>query len=139
MRWSAGVAVYMVLIGLGGCHRAPVAATLASAPAVAPAAVVEVAVTVDDLPVHGPAPADGDRARMVGRMLSAFQAHAVPRVYGFVNGGRADDPRVAERPGVDPVLRQWVGAGHPVGNHTWSHVSLLNTPLPDYFADIEKN
>lgn len=76
---------------------------------------------------------------MVGRLLRAFQAHAVPRVHGFVNGGRRDGSRAVEPPETDPVLRQWVAAGHPVGNHTWSHVSLLKTPLPDYFADIEKN
>jgi peptidoglycan-N-acetylglucosamine deacetylase len=138
VRCSANVAVFMVL--LGGCHRAPSTVTPARPQfAVGPSAFVEVAVTVDDLPVHGPAPTDGDRARMVGRLLSAFQAHHVPRVYGFVNGGRTEGGRVAEAPDVDPVLRQWVGAGHPVGNHTWSHVSLLKTPLPDYFADIERN
>ena len=106
----------------------------------APAPFVEVAVTVDDLPVHGPPPPDGDRVRMVGRMLNAFHRHAVPHVYGFVNGARTDGgASPSEIARARAVLRSWVAAGHPLGNHTWSHVNLFQVPLPDYLADLEKN
>ncbi len=36
------------------------------------------------------------------------------------------------------LLRQWLDAGFELGNHTYSHMSLHDNPLADYFADIEK-
>ena len=136
------IAIALSSIGCGALasrHRpAPPAPAVAST--VAPAPFVEVAVTVDDLPVHGPPPPDGDRLRMVGHMLDAFHRHAVPHVYGFVNGAKtAGDVALPEIAGAWAVLRSWVAAGHPVGNHTWTHVNLLKVPLPDYLADLEKN
>jgi peptidoglycan/xylan/chitin deacetylase (PgdA/CDA1 family) len=109
--------------------RAP-APPASSAGAPAP---VDVAITVDDLPVHGPAFRGVDREAIAARLLDAFAAHRVPPVTGFVNGKRAeDDPRTEE------ILRRWLAAGHPLGNHTWSHPSLNVTALPAYLADIER-
>jgi len=125
---------------LASCHPAPPPGAPASASNVAPSPLIEVAVTVDDLPVHGPPPPDGDRVAMVGRMLSTFRRHAVPHVYGFVNGAKTDGgigPTEAAR--ARAVLRAWVAAGQPVGNHTWTHVNLFEVPLPDYLADLERN
>lgn len=77
---------------------------------------------------------------MIERLLAAFQAHAVPRVYGFVNGGRGEqDGAPPGTSALEAVLRRWVAAGHPVGNHTWSHINLLKVSLPEYLADIERN
>lgn len=91
------------------------------------------AVTVDDLPVHGPSYAGIDRLAIADRLLDAFRRHRVPRVHGFVNGKKVDD-----EPAMEAVLRRWIAAGHPLGNHTFSHPSLHATSLPDYFADLEK-
>jgi len=125
---------------LAGCRRSPPPPAPAAASSAAPAPFVEVAVTVDDLPVHGPPPPDGDRVRMIGRMLDAFHRHGVPHVYGFVNGAKTDgDLGLPEVAGARAVLRSWVAAGHPVGNHTWTHVNLLQVALPDYLADLERN
>jgi peptidoglycan/xylan/chitin deacetylase (PgdA/CDA1 family) len=96
-------------------------------------APLQVAITVDDLPVHGPPYAGIDRDAIAERLLSAFAAHRVPSVYGFVNGQRVD-----EEPTTEAILRRWLAAGHPLGNHTWSHPSLNATPLPDYQQDIER-
>ena len=62
----------------------------------------EVAVTVDDLPVHGPLTAGTDRLTIANRVLSAFQRHRLPAVYGFVNG-----KRVVDDPSSEAVLRRW--------------------------------
>jgi peptidoglycan/xylan/chitin deacetylase (PgdA/CDA1 family) len=94
---------------------------------------VEVAVTVDDLPAHGPLYSGMDRVTIVERLLDAFRRHRLPPVYGFVNGKKVD-----EAPESEVVLRRWLAAGNPLGNHTWSHPSLNATSLPDYFADLEK-
>jgi peptidoglycan/xylan/chitin deacetylase (PgdA/CDA1 family) len=93
---------------------------------------LSVAITVDDLPVHGRPYPGIDRGKIADQLLAAFAAHRVPQVYGFVNGKRVDDD-----PATEAILRRWLAAGYPLGNHTWSHPSLNETPLPDYIADIE--
>ncbi len=94
---------------------------------------VEVAVTVDDLPAHGPLLPGVDRVAVADRLLAAFRKHGLPPVYGFVNGKKVDDD-----PAAIAVLRRWLAAGDPLGNHTWSHPSLNRASLPDYLADVEK-
>ena len=61
----------------------------AAAPGTA-ASPVEVAVTVDDLPKHGPLAPGVTRLEIARRMLDAFARHHVPAVYGFVNGKHVD-------------------------------------------------
>ena len=94
---------------------------------------MEVAVTVDDLPIHGPETPGMDRMAIAERLLTAFHRHGLHSVYGFVNGKRA-----ADDPSTEAILRRWRKAGHPLGNHTYSHVSLNAVGLSTYFADIEK-
>lgn len=91
------------------------------------------AITVDDLPVHGPSFDGIDRVEIAERLLAAFRAHKVPPVYGFVNGKKVDDD-----PASVAVLRRWVEAGHPLGNHTYSHASLNAVELPAYLADVDR-
>jgi peptidoglycan/xylan/chitin deacetylase (PgdA/CDA1 family) len=91
--------------------------------------VTDVAITVDDLPVHGPDYPGIDRVRIARDLLAAFKKHRVPQAYGFVNGAKPD-------PGV---LALWRAAGHPLGNHTWSHPDPNKTPLDAYLADIARN
>jgi peptidoglycan/xylan/chitin deacetylase (PgdA/CDA1 family) len=93
-----------------------------------------VALTVDDLPVHGPDFPGVDRVAIARRLLSAFEKHRVPQVYGFVNGGKLDG-----HPELQAVLDAWRAAGYPLGNHTWSHADPNKTPLDAYFADIARN
>lgn len=94
------------------------------------AAPFEVAITVDDLPTHGPDHPGIDRLRIARDLLAAFQKHHLPPVYGFVNGGK---------PGAPAVLEAWRAAGNPLGNHGFSHLSLTDTQLPAYLADLERN
>jgi peptidoglycan/xylan/chitin deacetylase (PgdA/CDA1 family) len=94
---------------------------------------IQIAVTVDDLPVHGPTPPGVSRLAMTERLLGAFAAHGLPPVYGFVNGKRVDDD-----PQTEAVLRRWVAAGHQLGNHAWSHPSLNDSALDAYLADVRR-
>ena len=114
------------------CALLLVACACASAPAPAPAASVEprVAVTVDDLPRHGPEAPGQDRLALHRALLAALARHKVPRVYGFVNAGRA-------QPGDRAALEAWVAAGHPLGNHTAHHPGLWKVGLDAYLADVE--
>jgi peptidoglycan/xylan/chitin deacetylase (PgdA/CDA1 family) len=104
-----------------------------TSPPAATASPIEVAVTVDDLPIHGPAFAGIDRLKIADDLLAAFRAHHLPPVYGFVNGKKVDDD-----PATLAILRRWVDAGNPLGNHTYGHVSLNELEVPAYLADLEK-
>jgi peptidoglycan/xylan/chitin deacetylase (PgdA/CDA1 family) len=121
---------WTILAGLLGlsCHASP------GTPArPATAAPLSVAITVDDLPVHGPLAPQSSRVLIADRLLEAFRRHHLPPVTGFVNGHH-----VVDEPATEEVLRHWIAAGNPLGNHTYSHVSLLKASLDEYFADLEK-
>jgi peptidoglycan/xylan/chitin deacetylase (PgdA/CDA1 family) len=97
-------------------------------------APIRVAITVDDLPVHGPLPHGTTRLQIHRELLAAFADHKVPAVYGFVNAGRAgDDPSLFE------ALEAWVEAGHPLGSHTYSHPVMEEVGVLAYIQDIDAN
>lgn len=92
------------------------------------------AITVDDLPVHGPLVPGKTRLSLHQQMLAALRAHEVPQVYGFVNAGRmSDDPE------LEASLRAWVDAGYPLGNHTFGHPHLRDVGLAAYLEHIDDN
>src|SRR5689334_17066955 len=100
-----------------------IAALLAAEP------TFEMAVTVDDLPRHGPELPGKKPLDVAKALLEVFKRHGVPRVYGFVNGGKGDRA----------VLEAWVKAGQPLGNHAWSHPDLETMPAPDFIAEIDRS
>ncbi|HWU41481.1 MAG TPA: polysaccharide deacetylase family protein, partial [Candidatus Acidoferrum sp.] len=98
------------------------------------AALNEMAITVDDLPTHGPLPAGMSRVQIARRMLQVFNQHRVPQVYGFAIG-----TQIHENPDLLPILEEWRAAGYPIGNHTFSHPKLDRVTADEYVADIEAN
>jgi peptidoglycan/xylan/chitin deacetylase (PgdA/CDA1 family) len=98
-----------------------------------PRATLRVAVTVDDLPSHGPLPPGGSRLELHEAMLSAFARHGI-EAYGFVNGARiadGDDERAA--------VQAWVAAGQPLGNHSLSHPRMQEIGVVGYLDEIDAN
>jgi peptidoglycan/xylan/chitin deacetylase (PgdA/CDA1 family) len=94
----------------------------------------KMAITVDDLPTHGPLPRGVTRAQVHARLLESFARHGVPEVRGYVIGEHAlgsADHRDA--------LQLWLDAGHPLGNHTWSHPNMEEIGVDAYLADIDRN
>ena len=108
------------------------AAACASAPVTPPSApdALRVAVTMDDLPRHGPEAPGQDRLALHHALLEALSRHAVPRVYGFVNAGRV-------QPGDRAALEAWVAAGYPLGNHTAHHPDIGKVGIQPYLADVD--
>jgi len=93
----------------------------------------DVAVTVDDLPAHGLLPPRMTRLAIAEAHLQTFKQHGVTEAFGFVNAGKltrfADDAK---------VLDAWRAAGHPLGNHTATHLGLSKAPsLAAWQADVE--
>jgi len=94
----------------------------------------DIAVTVDDLPVHGSATPGLTRADIAKNYLAALKAHKVPEAYGFVNA-----VGIEREPGSEEVLKLWRAAGYPLGNHTFTH-NNVNSGTPEAFeADIVAN
>jgi peptidoglycan/xylan/chitin deacetylase (PgdA/CDA1 family) len=94
----------------------------------------QVAFTFDDLPAHGPLPPGEYRPEPIRTIIKALKAERMPPTYGFVNGFRA-----AEYPYQTELLREWLAAGNPLGNHTWSHPSLDKSSARKYIANIAEN
>jgi peptidoglycan/xylan/chitin deacetylase (PgdA/CDA1 family) len=87
----------------------------------------QVAITIDDLPSHGALPPGMTRADVARSILKALKEARAPKVYGFVNAKKLE-----QHPEDIEVLRLWRGAGFPLGNHTYAHLSL-NASTADEF------
>ena len=94
----------------------------------------QLAITMDDLPVHGALPAGDDRRAVAERIVAAFREAGVPEVYGFVNGAG-----VEREPALGAVLDAWTAAGYPLGNHGWSHRNLDQVSAAEFEAEIVRN
>ncbi|MGB9466117.1 MAG: polysaccharide deacetylase family protein, partial [Candidatus Acidiferrum sp.] len=79
----------------------------------------QVAITVDDLPIHGDLPSTMTRTEIAKKMIEALKAKRVPGVYGFVNAKNIGGD--AEKAGV---LKMWADSGFALGSHTYSHIDL---------------
>jgi peptidoglycan/xylan/chitin deacetylase (PgdA/CDA1 family) len=94
----------------------------------------KVAITVDDLPVHGDLPSTMTRAEIAKRMIEVFKAKGVPGVYGFVNAKNiGGDQEKAD------VLATWANSGFPLGNHTFSHIDLNTVSAEAFEEEIAMN
>jgi peptidoglycan/xylan/chitin deacetylase (PgdA/CDA1 family) len=104
-----------------------------------------IAMTIDDLPWQriGKTPPD-QVGRWHGQLMQQLRAADVP-VIGFVNEGKLQADFTGEGQAVAAgtvlpervaMLRDWLEAGFDLGNHTWGHVGLSQTPLETYQDQI---
>ena len=89
---------------------------------------VRVAITVDDLPTHGDPFPGIDRDAISRAILAALAKNNVKGAWGFTN--EAWDEKEMD------ILREWLSAGYPLGNHTFSHLDLDNVDVHAYTSDI---
>ncbi len=94
---------------------------------------VKVAITVDDIPEHGDLTRGISREDVSRGILKVLKENGVDRAYGFTNGTFMDDA-----PEEIDILKQWLVAGYPLGNHTYSHPDLDKVSARSYIADIAK-
>ena len=92
------------------------------------------AITFDDLPKSNGVEDIAGTRRTTESILKVLKAHHAPAV-AFVNEGKlySGPTMVEERAGL---LRLWVEAGVPLGNHTFSHIDINNVPLQKYQDDV---
>lgn len=94
----------------------------------------DIAITVDDLPVHGSGTPGLSRADIARNYIDALKAHKVPEAYGFVNA-----VGIQREPGSEEALKLWRAAGYPLGNHSYTHMNV-NSGTPEAFeADVVAN
>jgi peptidoglycan-N-acetylglucosamine deacetylase len=94
---------------------------------------IRVALTFDDLPVHGALPEGMTRVDVATSVLGTLATHHAPPTYGFVNARNLNGPETAE------VLRLWRAAGHPLASHTFSHMDLDANTTEAFEQDILVN
>ena len=93
-----------------------------------------IAITFDDLPLHGPIP-DGETPLSISKRVATTLRNAgLTNVMGMVNGRWTQT-----QPYTIDALRAWRAAGLPVGNHTWSHPSLNQLNVAQFEQEIALN
>jgi peptidoglycan-N-acetylglucosamine deacetylase len=93
----------------------------------------EIAITVDDVPVHSPYPPGFTPNEVNGQIIAALSAAHVPAT-AFLNG-----IGVEQHPETTAALEQWRAAGLTVGNHTWSHPHLSELTALKFEDEITRN
>jgi peptidoglycan/xylan/chitin deacetylase (PgdA/CDA1 family) len=94
-----------------------------------------IAITIDDLPWQrdGTIP-EAEMQRRHAQLMAQLAQAAVP-VTGFVNEAKLQiDGQPA--PGRVAMLRDWLDAGHELGNHTHGHLDLAAVGVEAYQEDI---
>jgi peptidoglycan/xylan/chitin deacetylase (PgdA/CDA1 family) len=92
----------------------------------------DIAITVDDLPVHATLPLGQTRKSIAQSYVATLKAHGVAEAYGFVNAVGME--READ---ADAGLEVWRQAGFPLGNHSFTHMNLNTaTSLQAWETDV---
>jgi peptidoglycan/xylan/chitin deacetylase (PgdA/CDA1 family) len=95
---------------------------------------LKVALTFDDLPLNGTQPAGISQSQMARDTLAVLKKYRMPASYGFINArGLEDNPDGAL------ALQLWVKAGHPLANHTYSHLNLDKNSAEDFTREVLRN
>ena len=113
----------LVAIVLSSCQTVPTA--IGPGPSIA--------LTFDDLPVHGEAPAGETATSIVAKIVSVLERQKVT-AHGFANGHWT-----VEDPPSGAALERWRGAGLPLGNHGWSHQSLESISVDQFELELLRN
>ena len=92
------------------------------------------AITVDDLPVHGELPPGETRLSVARNVIAALREGGVPHAYGFINGQQVEADATTLS-----VLTEWSAAGLPLGNHGWSHRHLSEMSVAEFEQELVKN
>lgn len=110
---------------LSGCATAPDTVTLSSGSVVA--------VTIDDLPMHGPYPRGESPLTAAREIASIFKAENVEAV-AFINAGWT-----VRDPSTSDGLKIWREAGLPLANHGWDHRHLSEMDATQFEQELVKN
>lgn len=94
----------------------------------------QMAITIDDFPVHGPFPPGVTANAVNAEMIAAIREARVPGVYGFINGRSTE-----LQPETTAALEQWRSAGIVLANHGWAHRHLNEMSVAEFDEEVQKN
>jgi peptidoglycan-N-acetylglucosamine deacetylase len=95
----------------------------------------EICITIDDLPAASAQVMNGaEIVEMTTKLLATLSAQKIPAV-GFVNESKLYYDLNDVQPRIN-ALKLWTDGGFELGNHTFSHMSLNNNPLPAWEEDV---
>ena len=114
----------ILLLWMGG--------TVAAQETASPPSNRSVAVTFDDLPATRSGSLEYMQA-VTTQLLGHIETLGIPAM-GFVNEAKLDAP--GEEAARAALLEAWLDAGLELGNHTYAHLRLYNTPLAEMEADV---
>ena len=103
-------------------------------PAADPSAKLKVALTFDDLPLNGTLPTGARQSDFARETLAVLKKYRVPPSYGFINATKLE-----RNPDGALALKLWIAAGHPLANHTYSHIDLSKNSVDDFQREILRN
>ncbi|HEX6182464.1 MAG TPA: M56 family metallopeptidase [Pyrinomonadaceae bacterium] len=136
----AALAALLLLCGALAAERTlatsgpdPAAESKAARPVAADAPRRQVAVTFVNFP--GYVREARILSNMMGRLLRSLKANDV-RAVGFVNEATLYDEGGVEHEARVAALRDWLAAGHELGNETAHHTKLYDTSVEEFKADV---
>jgi peptidoglycan/xylan/chitin deacetylase (PgdA/CDA1 family) len=97
-------------------------------------AKLKVALTFDDLPLNGTLPAGAKKSDLARATLAVFKKYKIPPAYGFINAVALE-----RNPDGALALKLWIAAGHPLANHTYTHIDLSKNSADDFQREILRN
>jgi len=95
---------------------------------------LKVALTFDDLPLNGTQPAGKSQEQITRETVAVLKKHRIPPSFGFINARKLERSSDGAR-----ALQIWIASGNPLGNHTYSHMSLTKNPAEDFEQEILRN
>lgn len=92
------------------------------------------AITIDDLPLHGPIPRGDTPAGVADRLIAGLRSGGGVPAMAFINGKwTVDEPATRE------VLDKWQRSGLEIGNHGWAHRNLNELTSEEFEAELTRN
>jgi peptidoglycan-N-acetylglucosamine deacetylase len=95
---------------------------------------LEIALTFDDLPRNGALPEGVTHVDVARDTVQVLRKHRIPPSFGFINADKLERNADGAR-----ALQVWIAAGHPLGNHTYSHLDFTKNSVADFEKEILRN
>jgi peptidoglycan/xylan/chitin deacetylase (PgdA/CDA1 family) len=111
-----------------------VAACLSATVVAAEPAKLKIALTFDDLPINGHQAAGDKQSDYARNTVAVLKKHRIAPSYGFINASKLE-----RNPDGALALQIWIEGGHPLANHTYTHLDLTKNSVEDFQREILRN
>ena len=95
---------------------------------------LQVALTFDDLPLNGTLPLGAKQSDFARDTIKVLKKHRIPPSYGFINADKLE-----RNPDGAKALQIWVKGGHPLANHTYTHLDFTKSSVEEFQREILHN